>query len=254
MDTFVAIVGLVLTVLSMKFRHVKQIRYYIQENKNEAGEYSYLVVFWNSTKEVIDREDLYQLDLIIPKNSKVTTVFSNDQLLLKIGKKKKYKTDDRYERRKLTTDFLTPNSGYILKIDTSQKEHEKIGLLGRIKGENKFSVNYYCNLYRSKCERIFFWIATKVDFIQLLLTVVAVALFGLIAIVYSQPIIRYGSITVIIIYILSAGAIIKTYSRPYRIKKFIKDNFSHYRMIKDETKIFFYPSIDNYKIEVEHKA
>lgn len=188
-------------------------------------------------------------------------MYSNDQIPLNIGKEEDYTCEEGYKKLKLSVDFLPPNSGYILKIDTNQVAPKKIGLLGRLKGENKWSVDYYGMTYEKKLGKILDFINKPTDILQVIFSVLSIILFAFIGLVSAGAMIEgkidedvmqvyiYEAlfvccVAICVVLVLSIRDVFKYYKIPSKIKKALKENKSDYEIIKDEKKIFYYPTMD----------
>ena len=139
----VAYAGLILTVYStFKGRH-KKIYYQVLKNKE-----NYALAMWNVCAVPIFREDISDLFFQGVIDSRVTYIYSTDQHIeLQLAQCPVIINGVKNgERIRFSFDFMNPNEGYFILIcgnEVMKRPATKIGMYGRIRGEDKESFSGY---------------------------------------------------------------------------------------------------------------
>lgn len=244
-------IGAFFAIFAVYYKAPQRMKYYISMLNNKL-----VLVLWNSSGISIAREDLEELAFIGPRNAKLEVVYSNDNIELEIGEadpfnynndyKKIFKTTEKLYRQDLSFDFIYPHTGYIVEIDNiPEKSH--FGVFGRIKNEDRFSVNCSKEMYWDKWTKIFSIISRPMDVINQFCTIYLLVI-GILMVVFSSGVFFVGGIIFVCIGIMNIINM-RQNRVPYLIKKYYKKSYKDYKIIKDSNKLVYYPyfCIDKYK-------
>lgn len=129
------IVGIIVSYWGAKKHDHKKIMFLIDHSEN--GKKS-LITIWNASNVPIYGQDMHdRLVLCSHDNFNLKVVYQSDQILIKT----KGKGKNHY---RIAFDTLLPKQGIVLETKFCKKDNDrKLCLVGRIKGENEISVNYY---------------------------------------------------------------------------------------------------------------
>ena len=141
---FMAIVGR----YSKHLKKYKVIKYSIMRSSDCKD---YYLFFWNASYQPIYSKDIYYLKIIGNGVFGISDVFSSDINISVEKNIKTNKTDSKTVNIKF--DFLCPREGYMLKI-TNYSESAKIGFVGRLYGEDRWSVQYGEKIHSNKVGRV----------------------------------------------------------------------------------------------------
>ena len=244
-------IGAFFAVFAVCYKAPKRIKYYISMLNNKL-----VLVLWNSSNISIERADLEELAFIGPRNAKLEVVYSNDNIELDIGDakpfnhnidyQKKLESSEKLYRQDLRFDFIYPHTGYIVEIgNIPEKSH--FGIYGRIKNEDRFSVNCSKELYWDKKTKMFSTISTPVDIINQISMIFLLVIGTLMALSSNGVFLIFG------IFFICVGIMIcfdmRQKTEPYFIKKYYKKYYKDYKVIKDLNKLVYYPDfcIEKYK-------
>ena len=158
----IAYAGLFLTIYYANRVQHKSIRYLAAKKNDE-----FIILFWNSCKKPIMREDMFFFNIYSNRNTECNSVFASDSdipLIVQasdffVTNKKEYDILLSAKTRRLACsfDFLNKREGYILRLiqneiqsaDESGAPVKKPGsttliirIKGRIRGESKKSIKY----------------------------------------------------------------------------------------------------------------
>lgn len=143
---FIAVAGR----YSKYLKKFKMIKFIIMKSNDSRD---YYVFFWNASYQPIYLKDIYYLKILDDGVFSITDVFSSDinNFVKKNIKIVPNKTASKIFNLKF--DFLCPQEGYMLKI-TNYDELAKIGFVGRLNGENRWSVQYGEKMHSNKVGRV----------------------------------------------------------------------------------------------------
>ena len=234
----VTIATFILELVNAYKRKSKIIRYCFLQNKND-----YLLVFWNASKEVIEKQDIKDFAVISGKATTVKTLYSNDKIKLKIGKIRKCKEHDGEYLHDLSFDFLCPDVGYIVNI-INHGSDSKIGLCGRIKKEDRYSVRYSRDFYWDKFSRFVDMLKKPMDYMTYIYSIGLIILSCFVIFVYDGVFLDcFG-------FVMSAAGVagmidLSKYNHiPRLINKKLKKEYKDYKLVNDLNRLYYYPIVN----------
>lgn len=147
-DVLIVWMSFYLSIYYVKKDNYKKIKYRIAKKDDK-----YLVVIWNASLTTIYKEDLYFLYLLVNTEAKYDCLYKTDKDVPLIFKKGKDHVMLQKHRCKLNLafNFLNSRNGYLMEINNIQKSTYlpgKLGIKGRIRGQNKSSVVPYFKMFK----------------------------------------------------------------------------------------------------------
>lgn len=239
--SLIAIIAIIAPFIGDKIKQKYAVHYIFLEK-----DHRYKLIFWNASANVLDgtKLDIY---VVAPKKSNIEVVDGNDKLPIVISEEaiKNNKKFKGYSKYKITLDYMCAKTGYVLDIIPTKKV-AKIGLYGRIKYEDRYSVRYGMALYRGR--KIIYDFFRAIDVIEKpvqLLGVIMSIIMGVL-LVWTQ----HGKWNIVgWIYLLMGGYVLISISlqknMPWRIKKMTKKYVKEgSKKIVDPDKLILYQNDD----------
>lgn len=232
-DWFSYVLTIFGTILSVYFANRKQhkfIRYYLAKNKYN----NYIVVFWNASKKVITKEDLYELNLVVPYEA-ICTVFCSDDIKLRMKKQGPSEVLQECINVELEFDYLCPNEGYIISVSNEDEKNDEICFYGRVMEENKYSVYYSENMYNSGIGRV---LDKPMEWLSILFSILLVFI-GLGLLVINKTIMLYVLtgflfVSVGLMYLIET---VRMNHKPHSLKRKHKKEYRGYKIVRDARKL-----------------
>lgn len=254
LNLIIAVMELIFAIIAIYSKPKRTIKYFFSRNKDDKC----VLVLWNASNVSISKEDIVELKYIGSRDSNLNVVYSNDNLELDIGKpkpfemselyQKKFESSERYYRMKLGFSFIYPKTGYIIEIN-NVPTNSHMGLFGRIKNEDRFSVMYSKELYWSKITKFLTVLSRPMNWLNLFSSLMLL-IFGLLLLLvkengvgYVMLGVVYGGMGLYNLIDLLRGKL------PRLIKKYYNTHYKEYEAIMDLNSLIYYPScfLDKYK-------
>ena len=241
-EIILSVVSIIIPIIYSKKERSLSISYEFLQNKNK-----YILFFWNSSARVI-KKDVINLKIIAPIGSKILVLHSNDKIPVKVSKHKYVKfTNDlnSYVMFKVQMEYIYVKKGYVVQIE-APSDKDKIGLYGRIKYEDKFSVRYSHVLYKG--DAVINTIQRRMESIKHYVELV----IYIIIIILGISFVRYGNgIIYIIGWIYFFMGVIGSYAEvvrahiPLDLKKYYKVyKKDGYNRLENLEKLILYQDMD----------
>lgn len=242
LNIILTISAIVVPIIFERRKQKKSINYQILQKED-----NYKLFFWNSSAQVIKKE-LLKISAIAPIESKITLSCSNDKIPITISKPKIIKVvgkTDTYYKFKIRPKYMCAKTGYVLNISCPTKD-SKIGLYGRIKFEDRYSVRYNTTLYggNKNVRRIL----RKFDIITLYLELfwyIVILIIGPLFVYFGNIIFQLIGWGYILLGFVGLITVLFRSKMPWGLKKELRRcRKEGYYEFEDLDRLFFYQNLD----------
>lgn len=247
LNLIIAGLELIFAIIAIYSKPKKTIKYFISRNKGNNG----VLVLWNASNVSISREDIDELEYVGSRNSKLKVAYSNDNIRLNVSEpelfemsdfyQKKFESSERFYRKKLDFSFIYPKTGYVIEInDIPANSH--LGLFGRIKNEDRFSVIYSKELYWSKITKLIASLCRPMNWLNLISSLIMLVLGIVLFFVKDNSVanvimgLTFSFLGLYTLIDLWRGKL------PGQIKKYYNTHYKEYKSVMDLNALIYYPS------------